>query len=132
MQKWRKINSAGPKAYCLWLKTNDTGEDKFVWRLKGLPLTVDVKNQMSYERYKEMAINYGDVPEEQTTEIFKLKKNFRIDPKGKIHTVHMKKRLRPVINKGVVLCPERIVPFGWSDPKWCAINNPGPCSCKEE
>jgi hypothetical protein len=98
--------------------------------MKGIPLTYDVKNQLSYERYREMAKKWGEVPEEEVTETFTLTKNFRATRDGQIHTVPMKKKLRPVINKGIVLSSERIVHFGWSDRNWCRENNPFDCICK--
>lgn len=52
------MNLAAPKAYAIWMKDIKTGEDKYVWRLKGLPFSSDVKNQLRYERYREMAMNY--------------------------------------------------------------------------
>lgn len=113
------------------MKDIKTGEDKYVWRLKGLPMTSDVKNQLRYERYREMAIQFGTVPEEEVTEIFTLKKNFRIELNGQINTVHMNKRLRPVVNKGIVRSALKIVPFGYSDKSWCRVNNPNDCSCKK-
>lgn len=98
--------------------------------MKGIPLTYDVKSQLGYERYRDMAIKWGEVPEEEVTEIFKLDKNFRATREGEIYTIPMDKRLRPVINKGIVLSKEKIVHFGWSDPDWCCANNPKDCTCK--
>lgn len=125
------MNLAAPKAYAIWMKDIKTGEDKYVWRLKGLPFSSDVKNQLRYERYREMAMNYGEVPEKEVTETFTLTKNFRITLDGRINTVPMNKRLRPVVNKGVVRSSLRIVPFGYSDKSWCRENNPNDCSCKD-
>jgi hypothetical protein len=116
------------------MENKETGDEEYVWRLKGIPLTVDNKEKMGFEEYKEMIKKFnGDAPEE-AEEIFTLTKNFRIEKKGfdGIVTAPMNKRLRPVINKGVLIDEYKIVPFGWSDPYWCAQNNPNDCSCKHD
>lgn len=122
--------SAGPKAYCLRMQ-NEQGEDEFEWRMKGLPLSHDNRKQLTFARYKEMIESYGNPDEATTTETFTLKNNFRIDKRGTIDTVVMEKRIRPIINKGVVLNTHKIVPFGWSSEDWCKANNPNHCSCKD-
>lgn len=123
---------AGPKAYCLRMRNKQNGAEEFSWRLKGVPLNVDNKNQLPFERFKEMAGNYGqDLDPEATTELFNIKKNFKIDRRGGIETVHMDKRVRPLINKGVVVGNQKIVPFGWSDKEWCRTHNPRQCDCMD-
>lgn len=114
------------------MKNRQSGAEEFTWRLKGLPLNIDNKNQLTFDRFKEMVTNYGqDLDPEATTETFTLKKNFRIDKRGLIETVHMDKRIRPIINKGVVVANHKIVPFGWSDRDWCRTHNPNQCDCME-
>jgi hypothetical protein len=109
-----------------------TGEYEFVWRLKGLPLTADNKDQLQYDRFKQMIMAYGEeeAEVEDYTEVFTIENNFRIDKRGGINTIPLRKRLRPVINKGVVLSHNTIVPFGWSSDEWCQKNNPYDCVCK--
>lgn len=112
------------------MKDKKTQEDNFIWRMKGIPLTADIKNKLAYDRYKEMAELYGNVPEELVTETFTIEKNFRSTRSGEIATVPMDKKFRPFINKGIILNPGKIVPYGWSDPKWCSEHNHNNCSCK--
>jgi len=101
-------------------------------------MTYDNKEKLTWERFKEMVLNFGAEEVEKTTETFRLEKNFRIEKpshqkqrQGGVITAHMDKRVRPVINKGVVISPEQIVPFGYSTPEYCRANNPDPdCDCK--
>jgi len=121
------------------MKDKTTGEDKFIWRMKGLPMTYDNKEKLTWDRFKEMVLGYGNEDENVTTESFKIEKNFRIEVprlakkrKGGIITAPMEKKIRPVINKGVVINPQMIVPFGASTPLYCKTNNPNPCVCKDD
>lgn len=98
--------------------------------MKGIPISADNKDKFRYEEFKNMAEKYGDVPEDEVTATFKIEKNFRISRDGEVATVPINKRLRPVINKGIVLNSGKIVPYGWSDHEWCKNNNPHNCSCK--
>jgi hypothetical protein len=119
----------GPKSYVLRTKDKVTEEEGFVWRCKGIPLNTEVMGKLSFERFKELALNFGD-DEEEPVEFLPIANNFRIQKGGKILTIPMEKRLRPTINKGNVDAQHCVRFFGYSNPDWCKENNPNDCTCK--
>ena len=113
------------------MKNKADGKDEYIWRLKGIPLSMDNRELLPYERYRDMIDEFAGDPNSEVSETLEIKNNFRIDKKRcGINTIPMKKIMRPVVRKGVLAKNFRIRPFGYSNPSWCRAHNPYDCECK--
>uniref|UniRef100_A0A183CPK8 DNA-directed DNA polymerase n=1 Tax=Globodera pallida TaxID=36090 RepID=A0A183CPK8_GLOPA len=121
---------AGPKAYALWLRDNNTGEDQYKMKLRGITLDSDACQQINYAKMVEMVVEkWGAV--DNFCSFNYPSKNFRITKKGDIFTVPLVKRFNPTVNKGVIRDDGlRVVPFGYTDWEYCQLNNPHCCECQ--
>uniref|UniRef100_A0A914HPF4 DNA-directed DNA polymerase n=1 Tax=Globodera rostochiensis TaxID=31243 RepID=A0A914HPF4_GLORO len=121
---------AGPKAYALWLRDNNTGEDQYKMKLRGITLDSDACQQINYAKMKEMVLEKWGAQDNFVSFNYPTK-NFRITKKGDIFTVPLAKRFNPTVNKGVIRDHGlRVVPFGYTDWEYCQLNNPHCCECQ--
>ena len=91
---------------------NEKGEkeEKVVMKLRGMTLDKKSGEKLTFEKFKEMIVNYGETRPIEFDSI-----RLGPDKTSRVFTKHAKKKYKPVQTKGLISKKERykVYPFGF-------------------
>lgn len=99
----------GAKQYALKMRHRQTGEEKFVLKIRGIPLDFNASVAISYDSFKVKTLCDDDEEEAVTFSYDTIQP----DRWSRVTTKKSTKRWNPHCLKGVILADHRIVPFGY-------------------